>query len=322
VTALPNTASLGDRQNTTATSTTASTDLRNSPIYEDADLLSLQSRALAYLEAGVPVHLRGPAGIGKTTLAIRIAGRLGRPLSIVTGDKWVSRADLVGREVGQISRRVEDAYINRVRRTESQTRAEWRDAVLTRAVREGHTFVYDEFTRATPEANATLLPVLEEGFLVLRDAASDQSAIRAHPDFRVVLTSNPHDYVGVENAPDALLDRMITFDLDTLSATTETGIVAARSGLALREAGRIVSLVRALRRRAAFGLPPSIRATVMIARLVRAQGLAVDRDDPRFLQICIDVLRSRQTAVMPTGLEALLRELLAEVPGDDDRVAP
>ncbi|MGL5139277.1 MAG: gas vesicle protein GvpN, partial [Beijerinckiaceae bacterium] len=48
-------------------------------LYENDEILSIESRALSYLRAGVPIHLRGPAGTGKTTLAIQIAARLDRP---------------------------------------------------------------------------------------------------------------------------------------------------------------------------------------------------------------------------------------------------
>ncbi len=279
--------------------------------FADEELISLQSRALAYLEAGLPVHLRGPAGIGKTTLALHLANVRARPVALLTGDKWVTRAELVGRAIGHVSRAVDDTYINRVRRTESQMRADWRDGVLTRAMRGGWTLVYDEFTRSTPEANATLLSVLEEGVLVVLDPACEASQVSAHPDFRVILTSNPHDYVGVQTAPDALLDRMITFDMDAVSAESEAGMVASRTGLGPDPAGRIVQLVRNLRSRPEFAVPPSIRAALMIARLVQSQAVPVDSEDPRFLQICVDVLRSRQAPTPPAGVEGLVRELMA-----------
>jgi MoxR-like ATPase len=36
-------------------------------------------RALRYLQSGFSVHLRGPAGTGKTTLALHLADLLTRP---------------------------------------------------------------------------------------------------------------------------------------------------------------------------------------------------------------------------------------------------
>lgn len=261
--------------------------------FEDEDLGSLQSRALSYLAAGVAVHFQGPAGMGKTTLALRVAERMGRPVSFIAGDTWMTRADLVGREIGHSVRRVEDSYIASVRRVESQSRAEWQDAVLSTAMAEGHVLVYDEFTRASPETNAMLLSVLEEGVLVNPDPAATRPILRAHSDFRIVLTSNPEEYVGVNAAPDALMDRIVSFRLDTVTAATERGIVRAQTGLDGDEAARLVRLVRTLRAEGLPGLPISLRTTLLIARIIRAQSVPVDPADPRFLQICADVLAGR-----------------------------
>ncbi len=43
-------------------------------------------RALAYIGAGYPVNLAGPAGTGKTTLALHLAAQLGQPVILIHGD--------------------------------------------------------------------------------------------------------------------------------------------------------------------------------------------------------------------------------------------
>lgn len=319
---------LPDRRPSETASALPPTGCDDGSFFEDEDVLSLQSRAMAYLGAGVPVHLRGPSGMGKTTLALRIADRMGRPVSFLTGDRWLTREDLVGREIGRSSRQVVDSYISRVRRTETQERSDWQDAILADAMRLGHTLVYDEFTRASPQANAVLLSVLEEGVLVFHDARAGRQRLEAHPEFRMILTSNPHDYVGVEHAPDALIDRVVTFDLEDISEETECGIVATRTGLAMDSVARLVSLVRSLRG-SLPGTPTSMRTALLLGRLVAAQGVQVSGQDANFVQICVDVLRSRcgdGEAGQETrqGFEAALKAALRELPAlpaqrpDDD----
>lgn len=278
--------------------------------FEDDGIRSVQSRAIAYLGTGIPVHLRGPAGMGKTTLAIDVAKKLARPYVLVTGDGAMTSADLIGRAVGQTTKRVQDNFIHNVKRTESVVRHDWRAAALTSAMEKGHTLVYDEFTRAPAEANNALLSALEERVLVVPDAASGRTYVKAHEDFRVIFTSNPQDYVGVNDAPDALFDRMVTFDLFDIPFETETGIVACRSNLDLIQSGAVVEMVRGLRDQS-FGLKPaSMRTAILIARILHALEIPVNPGDGRYVQVCLDVLESRITpGVDPSDRPAVLENL-------------
>ncbi len=274
---------------------------RARPYYEDRELHSLHSRAIAYLRAGVAVRFQGPAGTGKTAIALRVAHDLARPVAYLTGHSRMTREDLVGRTIGVRTSRLEDRYIASVRRSETRSQADWQDGPLAAAMRLGRTLVYDEFTRTPPDANSALLSVLEEGVLGVPHAERGQEILVASPEFRIVLTSNPADYKGTSDAPDALLDRLVTFEMVGVSAETEIGIVAAATGIGPAEARRIVELLRAVRRAepddpARIGWPErsvSMRTAILVARLLVAQGVAADYRDSRFVQICADVLRGR-----------------------------
>lgn len=60
----------------------------------------LINRASLYLQAGYPIHLSGPAGTGKTTLAMYLAAQSGRPTILIHGDEQFGTSDLVGGEFG------------------------------------------------------------------------------------------------------------------------------------------------------------------------------------------------------------------------------
>jgi gas vesicle protein GvpN len=146
----------------TTLNVSARPDFVESPAVQD-----VAQRALAYLRIGYPVHFRGPAGTGKTTLAMHVAAQLGRPVMLIAGDEGFSTADLIGDKSGYHYRKVVDRFIHTVLKYEEDATERWVDNRLTSACREGFTLVYDEFTRSRPEANNVLLSILEEGLLIL-----------------------------------------------------------------------------------------------------------------------------------------------------------
>jgi gas vesicle protein GvpN len=246
-------------------------------------------RALTYLEAGYAVHFRGAAGTGKTTLAMHVASMRKKSVVLMFGDDAFASSDLVGREKGQYSTKVTDNFVRQVTKTEEFRRAHWVDSGLTTACRNGHTLVYDEFSRSRAEANNVLLTVLEEGILNLPDAQNAGTCVRVHPDFRAIFTSNPGDYAGVHRTQNALLDRMITIELDFYDRDTEAAITAARAGVDAAAARTVVDLVREVRAVAATERP-TLRASIMIARIMRQLGGAAAASSPLFADACVDVL--------------------------------
>jgi gas vesicle protein GvpN len=284
-------------------------------LFENEQLLTLEARALSYLRAGIPVHLRGPAGTGKTTTAMQIAAKVGRPAVLLTGDSQLTAANLIGREVGTKSKQVVDRYVHSVKKVETETSAVWSDEVLTQAFIEGYTLVYDEFTRSPPQANNPLLAAFEERILILPGGARKERYVRAHPEFRAILTSNPGDYAGVAAPQDALIDRMITLDLDDLSRDTEIGIVAKRSGLDPISCVPIVDLLCALRQSPQIEQRPSLRGAIMIARIIAAEGITPGAADPRYLQLCFDVLESKAPKGGRSSRQQFAKQLAALVRG-------
>ncbi len=260
---------------------------------ETPAILELSNRALGYLRAGFPVHFRGPAGSGKTTLAFHVAAQLGRPVVFLTGDDEMTTSNLVGGQTGYQYRKVVDRYIHTVTKFEEDATRSWSDHRLTTACRNGSTLIYDEFTRSRAEANNILLGVLEERLLVLPVPNQNESYIKVHPEFRAIFTSNPQEYSGVHDAQDALSDRMVMIDVDYFDRDTELGITISRSGLARPKAEHIVDLVRDYRASGEYDQVPTLRACIMIASVVADQNLSMSSADPRFVQTCLDVLGGR-----------------------------
>jgi len=143
----------------TVLSTQPSADFVETPYIKN-----LTNRALDYIRAGFPVNLSGPAGVGKTTLALHIADKIGRPAVIVCGDHEFGSSDLIGGLLGYHKKYLKDNYIRSVLKTDESMTSQWVDNRLTTACQHGLTLIYDEFTRSRPEANNVLLSILQKGF--------------------------------------------------------------------------------------------------------------------------------------------------------------
>ncbi len=285
---------------------------------------AIMGRAQRYLEAGFPVHFRGGSGTGKTTFAMHLAHLVGRPMVLIHGDEEFSTSNLIGGEHGYRLRKVVDNFIHSVLKTEESLTRQWVDNRLTLVCKYGFTLVYDEFTRSRPEANNVLLSVLQEGILDLPLARGEEGYLRVAPGFKAIFTSNPEEYAGTHKAQDALRDRMVTLDLDHFDRETEIAITHARSHLPREDVEPIVDLVRAFRERGRYEFSPTVRAPIMIAKVIRVRGAAVHREDAFFRDICLDVLSSEssRSGVGRDGketrmlIESLIEELCRRPAGE------
>ena len=252
----------------------------------------LISRAFLYLQAGYPIHLSGPAGTGKTTLAMYLAAQSGRPTILIHGDEQFGTSDLVGGEFGYRKKKVVDNFIHSVLKAEEDVTGRWVDNRLTVACKHGFTLIYDEFTRSKAEANNILLSVLEEKMLDLPAARGIEGYLKVHPNFSAIFTSNPHEYAGVHKSQDALRDRMITIKLQHYDRNTEIEIAKAKSGISSTDAEKIVNIIRALRNQDNNGAIPTIRAAIMIGKVMKLSGSAANSSNQTFVQSCLDILDS------------------------------
>ncbi|MDA2930070.1 gas vesicle protein GvpN [Acidobacteria bacterium AH-259-O06] len=273
-------------------------------------------RAALYMQARYPVHFSGPAGTGKSTLAMYTAAQLGQPVVLIHGEEEFSASDLVGGEFGFRRKKVIDNFIHSVMKTEEEVSARWIDSRLTVACKHGFTLLYDEFTRSRPQANNVLLSVLEEHILDLPSARSTEGYMKVHPNFAAIFTSNPVEYAGAYRAQDALIDRMITIKLDHYDRQTEIQITMVKSGVSREEAETIVDIVRSLRKAKSDHTTPTVRAAVMLGKVVKLSGIKPGSKDGDFTKFALDILDSEISTSMQQKngeLQAMIRGVLKEV---------
>jgi nitric oxide reductase NorQ protein len=274
----------------------------------------ITDRALFYIKAGFPIHLRGPSGTGKTTLAMHLANEIKRPVVMIHGDEEFTTSDLVGGEYGYRIRKVVDRFISRVLKTEEDMVKHWVDNRLTVACKYGFTLIYDEFTRSRPEANNILLSILQEKMMDLpAGRGGDEPYLKVDPNFTAIFTSNPEEYAGVHRSQDALRDRMITMDLDYFDYDTEVAVTRSKSKLCKADAEIIVDIVRGLRESGRCEFAPTVRGCIMIAKTLKVRNLTPVRAGGFFMQMCQDILASETSRVGSKTNQSKVKEIVKEL---------
>lgn len=261
-------------------------------LIQDDETKDILKRSLQYLKAGYSVHFTGPSGAGKTSLALALAKKRKRPIMLMHGNHELNNKDLIGDFTGYTSKKVVDQYVRSVYKKDESVSEMWKDGRLLEAVKNGYTLIYDEFTRSRPTTNNIFLSILEEGVLPLYGSKLTEPFVRVHPDFAVIFTSNPAEYAGVYDTQDALLDRLITMFIDYKDVERETMIVTEKTDVEESEARAITTLVMNLRESCSNDKNngPSLRASIMIAKLASEQDIPIDGEDADFQSLCIDIL--------------------------------
>ncbi|MBU4511260.1 AAA family ATPase, partial [bacterium] len=190
----------------------------------------------------------------------------------------------------------------------------WVDNRLTVACKYGFTLIYDEFTRSRPEANNTLLSVLQEKMLDLPAAREgSESYLRVDPNFTAIFTSNPEEYAGVYRSQDALRDRMITMDLDFFDKETEVAICSTKTGLSPADSEKLINVIRDLRKSAVCEYAPTIRGPIMIGKTLQVRKGVVSKDDSIFTETALEILTSETSRIGSKTHQEKVKQVLVDL---------
>jgi gas vesicle protein GvpN len=157
------------------------------------------------------------------------------------------------------------------------------------------------------------LSILEEKILNLPSMRrTGEGYLEVHPAFRAIFTSNPEEYAGVHKTQDALMDRLITINVDHYDRETEVQITMSKSGIPRSDAETIVDIIRELRLVGVNNHRPTIRACIAIGKVIAHLGARAQENDPTFDWVCQDVLNTDTVKVTRSG-QSLMPEKIKEI---------
>jgi len=271
----------------------------------------------ACLTSNRSVLLEGPVGVGKTHLAIAATTLLARPVYRIDGDSRYTEQKLTGWfDPPTVMKRgfVKEAFT---------------DGPLVEAMRNGGVLFINELNRLPEGVQNVLLPALDEKKISLPRLGQ----VIAKPEFMVIATQNPKEFVATSHLSEAILDRFELITIDYQSETEELSIVGKSLEKSEIESGAeliakaAVRLARSTRNHPKIRRGASIRAALAVAELTAVFLRGGTDFQKAFLDAAIMALPTRieieregaSDQTLQQEMESLLEGLAEETLADLDQ---
>ena len=226
----------------------------------------------------IPVLLKGPTGCGKTRFVEYMAWRLGRPLTVVKGQKR--------QKVGKGEVRVplvtiachEDLtasdLVGRYLLDAEGTR--WIDGPMTRAVKAGAILYLDEVVEARKDTTVLIHPLTDHRRILPVEKTG--SIIEADDRFLLCISYNPGYQSALKDLKHSTRQRFISIEFYYPPRDIESEIVQRESGCSKEQADALAKLGEKIRNLEEHGLQEgaSTRLLIYAARLI-SEGISPRR---------------------------------------------
>lgn len=224
--------------------------IKNEPYY-----VSLNGEKEMFTHAAanrLPVMLKGPTGCGKTRFVEHMAYQLKRPLITVNCQEDLSASDLAGR----------------ILLNDSGTY--WQDGPLAKAARHGGICYLDEVIEARNDAMVLIHSLTDHRRILPIDKTGE--VIKAHPDFMLVVSYNPHYQSALKDMKQSTRQRFIALEFDYPERGHEIEILQKESGIDKETAIKLVDFGKAVRNMKSKGLAEgaSTRLLTYAGKLIKS----------------------------------------------------
>lgn len=198
----------------------------------------------AAMDRSLPMILKGPTGCGKTRFVEYMAWKLKLPLVTLACNEDMTASDIVGRWLLDAQGTV------------------WHDGPLTKAVRDGGICYLDEFVEARQDTTVVIHPLTDDRRILPLDKRGE--IVRAHPDFRLVVSYNPGYQSVAKDMKPSTRQRFGAIEFGFPSPDTEVEIVVHESGVADDIANKLVAVAHQSRKMQGRGLDEGISTRMLI----------------------------------------------------------
>lgn len=175
----------------------------------------------------LPLMLKGPTGCGKTRFIEHMAYELEKPLITVSCQEDLTASDLCGR-----------ILLN-------ENGTYWQDGPLALAARYGGICYLDEVVEARNDSMVLIHSLTDHRRILPIDKTGE--TIKAHEDFMLVISYNPHYQSSLKEMKPSTRQRFIAMDFDYPQAEVEAKIVQKESGLDYDKSKELVEFGRRTR---------------------------------------------------------------------------
>lgn len=184
---------------------------------------------IAVLNRGKVPMLVGETGSGKTFLIREISKAADWPQETINCNSATTVGHLLGKwQFG------------------SEGKPVWVDGILTRCMKAGKICILEEANGLRADVWLSMYSAMDLRREVVLDA-KDGELVKAHPDFRLVLTGNLN-YRGTERFNPAIRNRIAAYvNIPYLSSNLESRFLADKTKLPLKETEKIANVASAIR---------------------------------------------------------------------------
>jgi nitric oxide reductase NorQ protein len=220
----------------------------------------------AAFESKVPVLLKGPTGCGKTRFVEYMSWKLGRPLTVVKGQRG-SRANDGERPeslplvtVACHEDLTASDLVGRYLLEGDSTR--WIDGPLTRAVKAGAICYLDEVVEARKDTTVLIHPLTDHRRMLPIEKRGQ--IIEAREGFLLVISYNPGYQSALKDLKHSTRQRFISIEFTHPRKELEAKIVAHESGVAEEISQDLAKLAEKVRNLREHGLAEGVSTRLLV----------------------------------------------------------